>query len=271
MKKLIKLELQKMMPSQTIKAMMLIFAILYGLVILFAGNFNFKMQSTGLDINNLYRFPHIWNTLTNFAEFFNVFPAIAIVSLIGTEFTYRTFRQNIIDGLTRNEIVTGKIILGLMISIACTLFVFVITLIYGIITTPNLGLGLIFQNSYQILAYFLQVNAMVFLAMMLAFLLRNTAITILIFLVYCYPIDRILRNTFSSIIDERMLFFFPMKSIAELTQWPTFQAAFGEGGIANTLQEMNKQPSVWLYVINTLVYCGIFILLTFLSIRKKNL
>ena len=82
--------------------------------------------------------------------------AIVIIILVGNEFAFRTFRQNVIDGLNRNDLILGKLILIFTIAIYTFLMVLLAIIIFGSIYTKDFSLSIIFENSHLILIYFLQ-------------------------------------------------------------------------------------------------------------------
>ena len=64
----------------------------------------------GLLFGQPFAFPEVWKTTAYFSSFFVFIPAIVIIMLITNEYTYKTQRQNIIDGWSRAEFITAKLI-----------------------------------------------------------------------------------------------------------------------------------------------------------------
>ena len=64
--------------------------------------------SFGTEINitriPFYHFPDVWQNITFVSGFFKAILAFMVVISITNEFTYRTVRQNIIDGLRINPL-----------------------------------------------------------------------------------------------------------------------------------------------------------------------
>src|SRR3954463_10705547 len=52
---------------------------------------------------NPFSFPETWHTTAYFSSLFIFIPAIVIIMLITNEYTYKTNRQNIIDGWSRKD------------------------------------------------------------------------------------------------------------------------------------------------------------------------
>src|SRR5690606_17665989 len=64
--------------------------------------FNSFGQNLNIQRVPLYHFPDIWMNLIWFGGLLKVVLAIMVVISITNEYTYRTLRQNIIDGLSRS-------------------------------------------------------------------------------------------------------------------------------------------------------------------------
>lgn len=106
---------------------------------------------------SLYAFPLVWHNLTYLAGFFKVFPAIIIIILVTNEYSYKTIRQQVITGLSRNEIFLAKLSLILITSFLMAILVGIFGLILGIRNTETLELGVILDKSEFLLAYMFEV------------------------------------------------------------------------------------------------------------------
>ena len=64
----------------------------------------------------------------------SVFIALAVVMLVTSEYSWRTARQNVIDGLSKEQFFTAKWLMAMMVTIAFTVLPFAIatgTAMYG--------------------------------------------------------------------------------------------------------------------------------------------
>src|SRR4249920_2835928 len=57
-----------------------------------------------------FSFPDVWQTVAFNSSLLLFIPAILIITLTTNEFTYKTHRQNIIDGWNRNQFIGVKLI-----------------------------------------------------------------------------------------------------------------------------------------------------------------
>ncbi len=56
----------------------------------------------------IFNFPFIWHFNTYVAAWLKFFLAIVIVSMMANEYSYGTLKQNLIDGLSKQEFILSK-------------------------------------------------------------------------------------------------------------------------------------------------------------------
>src|SRR5215472_305710 len=83
-------------------------------------------------LGNPFSLPEGWRTMAFFSSFFVYIPAIVVIMLITNEYTYKTSRQNIIDGWSRKNFMTAKLIDVLLLSAIVTVLYSVVALIIGL-------------------------------------------------------------------------------------------------------------------------------------------
>src|SRR3982750_1016606 len=72
-----------------------------------------------------FGFPKVWQTVSYYSGLMLLLPGLLILILVTNEFTYRTHRQNIIDGISRRQFTQVKLLMGLIIALASTILVFI--------------------------------------------------------------------------------------------------------------------------------------------------
>jgi len=131
-----------------------------------------------------FAFPDAWQTVTWNASLVFLIPALLIITLVTNEFSFKTHRQNIIDGWNRKEFITLKLIEVLMLCILCTLTVFLTTMAFGLIANKvDPGVS-IWQDSRFILFYFIQVLSYSMIALLISILIRRSGLSIGVFFIY---------------------------------------------------------------------------------------
>lgn len=188
------------------------------------------IEGFGQEINinriPLYHFPDIWMNLAFFSGLFKMVLAIMVIISITNEYSYRTLRQNIIDGMSRWEFLASKILTNLLLSFMSLAMVFVITLITGLIYTPNLSVVKIFTDMEFFITYFMEVFAFLSYALMLGVLVQRSGLTIVLLLL-SHMIELIIKENIDDYVPW-MIQFFPMESISNLVPMPYARYAFQE-------------------------------------------
>ena len=92
------------------------------------------MKMAGSMLFGSFNFPGVFITLTQISSWLLYFPGFVIIFHTTNEFTFKTHRQNIIDGLERSDFIKAKLGFAFILALLCTLVVFVSCLIFGIIS-----------------------------------------------------------------------------------------------------------------------------------------
>lgn len=181
-----------------------------------------------LNINRipLYHFPDVWLNLIWFSGFLKVLPAIMVVISVTNEFSYRTLRQNVIDGLSRSEFLVSKILTNVLLSAISVVMVFVIGLVTGMIYSPHLNLDQMITDLEFFPAYFLEIFAFLSFATMAGILIQRAGLTIVLVL-FAQTIELIITANIDDSIPD-LIPYFPMKSLWYLIEWPWPRYAFQE-------------------------------------------
>ena len=208
------------------------------------------------------KFPYVWQNITFLvSKFFNLLMAILVISLITNEFTYRTIRQNIIDGLSKEEFITSKILLITTLSLAITIFVLLFGLVIGFINSESVGAGNIFERSSFILGIFIQSFAILSFATFLAFVLQRTGLAVVIFLLYILVFESIIRNYLEGDFTK----YFPSKAIHSIISTPYHE-------LLNTMPGMAIQSTIFDFqLLAAIIYSGLFLFGSYYLIKKKDI
>src|SRR5882757_3504218 len=78
-----------------------------------------------------FAFPDVWQTVSWNATMLFLVPAILIITLTTNEFTYKTHRQNIIDGWSRKQFISVKLIEVVLLSVLTTIAVLLTAFLFG--------------------------------------------------------------------------------------------------------------------------------------------
>jgi hypothetical protein len=139
------------------------------------------MKMVGNMIFGSFNFPGVFNTLTQITSWLLYFPGFVIIFHTTNEFTFKTHRQNIIDGLERNDFIKAKLGFAFILALICTLIVFISCIFFGIIS----GGGPITLEGLSYIGYFfVQSCIYILFALLLSLLLRRAALAVGIYFIY---------------------------------------------------------------------------------------
>jgi ABC-2 type transport system permease protein len=174
----------------------------------------------------LYHFPDIWQNLAWCAGLLKLGLAIMVVISITNEFTYRTIRQNIIDGLSREQFLISKVLTNVLLAALSSVVVFLIAVVTGLIYSPSFDFPYGFTGIAFYLAYFLEVFSFLSFALMLGILIQRSGLTIVL-LLNSYLIELIIKENLDDLVPG-LIPFFPLESIMNLVPLPFARYAFQE-------------------------------------------
>lgn len=174
----------------------------------------------------LYHFPDVWQNIAFISGFFKAILAFMVVISITNEFSYRTVRQNIIDGLSRKQFILSKVYTNILLSAMSTAMVFVIALVTGMIYSPSIVMSDLVMDLEFFPAYFLEVFAYLSFALLLGMIIQRSGLTIVI-LVLFPMIEAIIRANVDDYVPW-LIPYFPMESISNLIPMPFPRYVFRE-------------------------------------------
>src|SRR6478752_6941362 len=77
-----------------------------------------------------YSFPTVWQMTSYVSSFLLFLPGLLMIIFITNEYSFKTHRQNIIDGWSRNNFISVKIVETLIFAMISTVLVFLTSLIF---------------------------------------------------------------------------------------------------------------------------------------------
>jgi len=235
--RLLKIELQKLWPNRAFRWMSTLYLI--AMVIIAVGVMPFlnylKSKIEDFDIDGVdptiipfYEFPDIWQNLTSVVIYFKVLLAFSLIFSITNEFTYRTIRQNVIDGMSKFEFVWSKIILVGFLALASTVTLFVLGLITGLMYSSEISLALIFEDVYFLLAFFLQLFAFLIFTLFVSVLIKRAIITMFLMIFWIWAVENGLYVWGQVKNHEWIEYLLPVKSINAVIHNPFPKYVFME-------------------------------------------
>jgi ABC-type transport system involved in multi-copper enzyme maturation permease subunit len=256
MKKYLLLEYYKYRYSRTFWVINLIFLLLLILGLTIIGG----SHSQGL------MFPVIWINFTYVASFFDILAGLLVISSISAEYQYKTLRQHIIDGLSRNEFLLSKYLFVLLIALVFAILVGAINIIGGLIfTAPGHAYALL-NGAMQVVYYFLQLVGYMSIAMTFALLLRNSAMAFALYMVYIWMFEWLIEIAFrNSETFSGISAYLPKTIFGKLVQEPA---------LIQTIMQAEKMGAAFLpqstIVFVSILWCAVFAGINYLLLHKRD-
>src|SRR5664279_5085909 len=85
-------------------------------------------------LGNPFSFPNVWSTVPYNAGILMFMPAILIITLFTNEYSFRTHRQNVIDGWSRFRFIQIKLTEIFLLTLFVTIVVIITCLYFGWLT-----------------------------------------------------------------------------------------------------------------------------------------
>ena len=141
-------------------------------------------------IGNPFSFPAAWHTIAYFSSWFIFIPAVVVIMFITNEYSYKTHRQNVVDGWSRNQFMASKFIDVLIVSIMITLLFAVVSIVSGFAnSSPEANA---WSQFYYTGLFALQTFAQLSIAFLVGFLVRRAFLALGVFLFYFLILEPIL-------------------------------------------------------------------------------
>lgn len=140
---------------------------------------------------NPFTFPDVWQTVAFMSSLFVFLPSIVVIMFITNEYSYKTSRQNIIDGWSRNDFMLSKLIDVVIITTVVTILYAITAFIIGSVNAGD-GAANPFEGTKYIGLFWLQLFAQLSIALLIALLVKRAFIALGIFLFYFFPLEPIL-------------------------------------------------------------------------------
>ncbi|WP_066829956.1 ABC transporter permease subunit [Rufibacter ruber] len=257
MTSLLRIELRKLLPYRTFWAILAVFVILLFVILYGSSNVTINGQSAGA---TFYKFPDIWPKLTYIASYFNLLLGILLIITITDEYSFRTIRQQVIDGYTRADVVQAKYSVVLLLGVACALYVFLLGLLFGIGFADEVATDKILTDAQFVFYYLVQAIGYMSLAMLFGFLVKKSGLAIMAFLLYAKVVEPIIHYKLPDSLDK----YFPMKVLSSLTPMPGKEMFEMVTGASEALTPLEA-------LLPAVLYISLFCVLSYRLLKSRDL
>lgn len=279
--RLLTIEFHKLRHNRASKVLSIIyFGLLTSIALIAAIKFNFGVFKFHLAELGIFNFPYIWHFNTYMASIIKFFLLLVIVSMMANEYSYKTLKQNLIDGLSKKEFILSKFYAVLTFALVSTVFVLIVSLILGIIYSDYNELGIIVSDMDYLLGFFIKLMGFFSMGLFFGILVKRSAFAVgamVVWLIIESMFKGVLFYNFrgSDTIFEDVsgiMRFFPLEAMANLIKEP-FSRLGPVRSAANTLgEQFSKNYDVqFLDIMIVSAWTVIFIYGSYALLKKRDL
>lgn len=252
------------------------FALLTSIALVAAIKFDIGPIKFHLADQGIFNFPYIWHFNTFITAFFKLFLAIVIVSMMSNEYSNKTIKQNLIDGLSKKEFILSKFLTVITFSFISTLFVFIVSLILGLVYSDFNELSIIITDLEFLIAFFVKLTGFFSFCLFLGVLVKRSAFA-LGFLILWQVLEGIFRGIirwklFDGETTEIIMGFFPLQAMFNLIDEP-FSRLGAVQSVANQMgEELVLDYNIhWYEILIVLAWTAIFVYSSYALLKKRDL
>jgi len=179
------------------------------------------VEMNGADMTEMlvgrpFDFPAVWQTVSYLSGFLLCVSGLVVILLMANEYTFRTARQNVIDGLSRGQFIGTKIALVFVIALGLTVVVFLTGLLFGFSGSGGFSL----DGARYLGYFFVQALSHMSVAMVVAMLLKRSGVAIGIYLLYVFIVENVVGMVLNNKVADGVGDFLPIRSAEELVPMP---------------------------------------------------
>jgi ABC-type transport system involved in multi-copper enzyme maturation permease subunit len=281
MLKLLTIEFHKLKHNTASKILIIIyFGLLISIALIAAIKFDIGPIKFHLAEMGIFNFPYIWHFNTYIAAILKFFLLLVIVSMMANEYSYKTLKQNLIDGLSKKEFILSKFYTVIVFALISTIFVFVVSLILGLVYSDYSEFSIIFSDLKYLVAFFIKLVCFFSMGLFFGILVKRSAFAVgamIVWLIaenmfkgYLFWTFKNASNTSESV--DSIMQFLPFESMTNLIKEP-----FSRLGAVKNLAKQIGENFIKNYEIETSsilvvsVWTFIFIYLSYALLKKRDL
>lgn len=252
------------------------FVLLTSIALIAAIKFDIGPVKFHLADQGIFNFPYIWHFNTFVTAIFKLFLAIVIVSMMANEYSNKTIKQNLIDGLSKKEFIASKFLTVISFSLISTVFVFIVSMILGLIYSDYNELSIIFSDLEFLLAFFVKLVGFFSFCLFLGIFVKRSAFA-LGFLILWAVLEQIVFGLLgwkvmswesAKIIKD----FFPLESMTNLIKEPFTRLSAVQNIGQQIGENMNFDYQVhWYEFLIVILWTVLFIYLSYALLKKRDL
>lgn len=193
-----------------------------------------------------FLFPDVWGTVAYLCSFMLFIPGLLMIISISNEFSFKTHRQNIIDGWSRTDFIYVKLMDVVILAVCATVAMFLVAFIFGI----SMGgfSSIRFSNSIYIFYFFIQALSYIAAALLAGVIFKRSGIAIGVFFLYAVVLENLLAGLLNRYVGG-IGAYLPLESTDNLIPFPFLK---------NVVDHIVKRPNITGLLIAACFYLGLY-------------
>ncbi|HEY9169111.1 MAG TPA: ABC transporter permease subunit [Lutibacter sp.] len=275
MLRLLNIEIHKLKHNRASKVLVFIYFILLTSIALIAAiKFDIGPVKFHLADQGIFNFPYIWHFNTYIASILKFFLLLVIVSMMANEYSNKTLKQNLIDGLSKKEFVLSKFYTVILLALISTIFVFIVSLILGYSYSDYNEISIVSTDLEYLFAFFVKLVGFFSFGLFLGILVKRSAFAVGAMLVW-FMLEGFTKGMlywkFDTIVDKVMPFF-PLEAMSNLIKEPFTRLGAVKTVAKQVGEDLSKDFSVQPKdILIVLVWTAIFIYFSYVLLKRRDL
>jgi len=279
--RLLNIELYKLKYNSASRVLIIIyFVLLTSIALIAAIKFDIGPVKFHLAEQGIFNFPYIWHFNTFMAAIFKFFLLLVIVSMMANEYSNKTLKQNLIDGLSKKEFVLSKFYTVILFAFISTIFVFIVSLILGYTYSDFTEFSIVFSDLDYLVAFFVKLVGFFSFGLFLGILVKRSAFAVGAMLVWFFGESILKGYLFWQLKDvtnttehvNSIMRFLPLEAMSNLIKEPFTRLSAVKTVAKQVGENLSKDFSVQpLDILIVLIWTAIFIFLSYKLLKIRDL
>ncbi|NLP56586.1 ABC transporter permease [Lutibacter sp. B1] len=275
MLRLLSIEIHKLKHNRASRILIIIyFALLTSIALIAAVKFDIGPVQFHLAEQGIFNFPYIWHFNTYMAAIFKFFLLLVIVSMMANEYSNKTLKQNLIDGLSKKEFILSKFYTVILLALISTIFVFIVSLILGYIYSDFNEILIVTTDLEYLFAFFIKLVGFFSFGLFLGILIKKSAFAVGAMLVWAMVegfAKGMFHWRFEGHVDDLMRIF-PLEAMSNLIKEPFTRLGAVKTVAKQVGEDLSKDFSVQLLdILIVTCWTAIFVYLSYWLLKKRDL
>jgi hypothetical protein len=226
-----------------------------------------------ISLSDLFRFPDVWLFLTWITEPYNAMLALVVIMITTKEFNNHTFKTQVVFGLSRTELLLQKLLSIVVLSLFATLLVGLTSLVLGLIYSYKLTFKIAMENTWILGRYMMAAFSYMCMGLIVALLIKNTALALLTFLALRVFVDPVLWLIFR---EHEIKWYLPFRTVTRLTPVPNLIEIFqrrlnsSEPLDEAAMEILPKGLPVGLNMLMVVLYSGLVLFFSYRLMQRRR-